>query len=197
MPEKICTCTVARHNVIRQDKPASCGPTCLQMAYKYLTGSDIGTSLMFSLTAITEDLLKKGYDGRAVGTYGANMATSATGLGLSAQFHTYDMKDFIKCLGLMKAHSTCVIAFVTWDTGGGHWVFAVKSTVDLSSLNQIVCVCDPWDGEVHRVTFTAYKDGASGALAYAPGYGTGTFGFGGKLQAITLTRAPASLPSLP
>jgi hypothetical protein len=197
MPEKPCTCKAAKHDVLKQDKPASCGPTCLQMAYKYLTGNEVGTSLIFSLTAITENLLRAGYDGKAVGTYGSNLAVSANGLGLSAQFHTYTMKEFVQCLGLMQAHNNCVIAFVRWASGGGHWVFAVKSTIDLSSLNQTVCMCDPYDGEVHRVTFSAYSDGKSGPLAYNPGYGSGTFGYDGKLQAVTLARAPATLPRLP
>lgn len=135
------------YTIYKQEWGQDCGPTCVAIAKKILTGvgSDIAwmrehTKASLVSPGIQAKINALGLRSRDIGTRINNLPLLARAIGLSA---TYKYVGPSSLLGLLKTcgHGKVFICHVGWDTGGGH--FVVVPFVDASGE---VIVLDPYYG---------------------------------------------------
>jgi hypothetical protein len=135
------------YTIYTQEWGQDCGPTCVAIAKKILTGvgSDISwlrthTKAKLVSPGIQSKIEALGLQSRDTGTHIDNLPLLAKAIGLSASYKHYAPPML---LGQLKTcgHGKVFICHVSWKSGGGHYV--VVPFVDASGE---VIVLDPYYG---------------------------------------------------
>ena len=133
------------YTIYKQDWGQDCGPTCIAIAKKFITGigSDIDwlrhhTKAKLVSPGIQAKIENLGLQSRDTGTNISALPSLARSIGLSAESKYYLPATLLDKLKT-SSHGRVFICHVGWDLGGGH--FVVIPYVD---PNNEVVVLDPY-----------------------------------------------------
>lgn len=149
------------HKIWTQERDNACGPSCMMMAYERVMGSAPADEKLFyqayNLYGSDNEAVARGrVPARTTSgfeyTYANTLADAMSkfiGKATARNVGRGNVAESVFAAMMGHQKPKPVIGLVNWSGGGGHFVLIDKITMQEKFLQ--MCVCDPWDGDVHVI----------------------------------------------